>query len=303
MSEATEVPEPWWVAHPPTQVSVECSGARHRVRWHAGRLDALDHEDPDGERTLAALGGHSCACIDLVDAWSRHADDLRVLTLASRWPGDVLTATQRVVQYVARQARQGWTPTTPGPGGPPGRAAYASTLTWSPRRPMNRPGGGAAPWPGAPGGSPVASDDGLAVLLAAGTTIWDRLAATVVAEWAARTIAGDERCGPAGPALAASLSGRAVPVVRRWLGDPQAQVDVEMVGPGELAELVREDERVAVRLPFRWLRDLWLPGTTELLGRLCLSLVEAGEHRRRVLVAGREPGGHELVTIAVGGAE
>lgn len=298
MSEATE---PWWVALPPAQVVVECSGERHRVRWCAGRLDTLDHEDPDGERTLAALGGRSCACIDLLDAWSRHAVDLRVLTLASRWPGDVLTATRWVVQYVARQARQGGMPTTPGPGAPAGRTAYGSTLTWSPRRPVNRRGGGGGPWPGAPAAGPLASDDDLALLLAAGTTIWDRLAATVVAEWAARTIAGDERCGPAGPALAASLAGRAVPVVRRWLGDPQAQVDVEMVGPGEPPELVQEDDRVAVRLPFRWLRDLWLPGTTELLGRLCLSLVEAGEHRRRVLVTGREPGTPELVTIALGG--
>jgi hypothetical protein len=80
----------WWTGLPAAEAAIRCGGARHRLRWEAGALTALDHSDLEGERALAALGEQRCACVDAVDAWERHADDLRVLVLASRGPGDRL---------------------------------------------------------------------------------------------------------------------------------------------------------------------------------------------------------------------
>ena len=71
-----------WHGIPPAVAPVTCGGARHRLRWADGKLGAVDHDDVDGERTLAALSGERCACIDLLDAWARHAADVRVLVLA-----------------------------------------------------------------------------------------------------------------------------------------------------------------------------------------------------------------------------
>lgn len=265
--------EPWWAVHPPVQVVVACSGGEHRVRWHAGRLEALDHGDPDGERTLAALGGTPCRCVELLDAWHRHADDLRIVTLASRGPGDVLT-----------EARRGL--------GRGGRHGPQVRLITAPR--SSRPGGS---WPA----EGLTAGDDLLVLLGAGPLLWDRLVATVVATWAERSEAGDERCGPARATLVASLSGRATLALRRWLGDPDVEVDVAMVGPTDPPGVAREGDRVVVRLPYHWLRDCWSPGLTVLFGRFCLGVAAAGERRHRVLAVGRELGAPETLTVTVGG--
>lgn len=122
---------------------------------------------------------------------------------------------------------------------------------------------------------------------------------TVIAEWSERAAAGDPRCEAAGPALAAALHGRAMLAVRRWLTDPDTEVAVEMVGPEDAPALVQEDGRVVARLPFRWLRDLWAPGLTVLLGRFCLALVESGARRQRVLTVGTGLGDPEMVTVSV----
>ena len=83
----------WWHGFAPAQAaSVECGGNRHRLRWENGTFHALDHGDVESERTLAALGGQSCTCLDLVEAWDQHCDDLRVLVLGSRGPTDIPTA-------------------------------------------------------------------------------------------------------------------------------------------------------------------------------------------------------------------
>ncbi|MDA0183548.1 hypothetical protein OJ997_24780 [Solirubrobacter phytolaccae] len=78
----------WWEGVPPAVTRVRCGDAVHRVQWRDGALHALDHADVDGERTLAALGGDPCACIELLDAWTRFAADEHVLVLASRGPAD-----------------------------------------------------------------------------------------------------------------------------------------------------------------------------------------------------------------------
>jgi hypothetical protein len=71
---------------PPASALVECSGTVHRLIWATGRLETPDHADPDAERTLTALGGAPCRCIELLDAWRAHADDPQVLVIGPRGP-------------------------------------------------------------------------------------------------------------------------------------------------------------------------------------------------------------------------
>jgi hypothetical protein len=47
---------------------VVCGGARHTVRWRKGRVVLEDH-DVAAERALVALGGEPCICLELLAAW------------------------------------------------------------------------------------------------------------------------------------------------------------------------------------------------------------------------------------------
>jgi hypothetical protein len=80
----------WWAGIPPAEVTVPCGGDTHTVRWEAGELIAVDHGDPEGEATAAALAGESVPCLELLRTWSRRREDPHVLTLASRGPTDPL---------------------------------------------------------------------------------------------------------------------------------------------------------------------------------------------------------------------
>jgi hypothetical protein len=80
----------WWAGIPAAEVTVLCGGDAHTVRWEAGELIALDHGDPEGDVTRAALAGETVPCLELLRTWSRRADDPHVLTLASRGPTDPL---------------------------------------------------------------------------------------------------------------------------------------------------------------------------------------------------------------------
>ena len=51
-----------------------------------GNCEAPGHPDLESEKILRALAGESYACLDVLEAWEVHADDLRVLVLASRGP-------------------------------------------------------------------------------------------------------------------------------------------------------------------------------------------------------------------------
>ena len=75
---------------PATVIEVGCGDDLHRLRWSAGDLGSLDHDDPEGERTLAALGGTSNGCVRVLDAWQRQRTSLRVLTLTSHGAADRL---------------------------------------------------------------------------------------------------------------------------------------------------------------------------------------------------------------------
>jgi hypothetical protein len=80
----------WWAGIPPAEVPVLCGGGTHTVRWEAGGLIAVDHNDVEGGVTPAALAGESVPCLELLRTWSRRAADPHVLTLASRGPTDPL---------------------------------------------------------------------------------------------------------------------------------------------------------------------------------------------------------------------
>ena len=79
---------PWWRGVPPAVATVSCAGREHQLRWAAGELRVPGHPDLESEKILRALAGESYACLDVLEAWQVHADDLRVLILASRGPAD-----------------------------------------------------------------------------------------------------------------------------------------------------------------------------------------------------------------------
>jgi hypothetical protein len=246
----------WWVGIPDAETRVSCGGETHTLRWHAGRLHALDHDDVEGERALAALGGERCTCVELLDAWARHTDDLRVLTLASRGPADRLAVEVDWLGSSGRGRRRGlaiagrasgWT--AYGPGGP------------------------------AMGGWEEAEDD-LVPLLALGGGLADRLVASVAAAWA-RTRESNGDVAASRASLTAALYGRVATVLRGWLGEPNLDVELEMsdgVGASRVARL--EDGGIHAVLPFSWLSDVWSRGIATIGGRFVLGVaIEAGGER------------------------
>jgi hypothetical protein len=82
---------PWWAAFGPAEAPLSCGDGTHRLRWADGILHAVDHPDAEGELVLAALGGDTSPCLDLVRAWSQHSDDLTVLAVGPRSASDPVT--------------------------------------------------------------------------------------------------------------------------------------------------------------------------------------------------------------------
>jgi hypothetical protein len=69
------------------EMTLACGAAIHRIRWDAGVLALLDHEDDDAERALAGLGADRPACVRLRDIWTAYEGDVALVTLGRR-PGD-----------------------------------------------------------------------------------------------------------------------------------------------------------------------------------------------------------------------
>jgi hypothetical protein len=80
----------WWAGIPVAEVTVLCGGDTHTVRWEAGELIAVDHDDMKGEPSFASPAGEAVPCLELLRTWSRRADDPHVLTLTSRGLTDPL---------------------------------------------------------------------------------------------------------------------------------------------------------------------------------------------------------------------
>jgi hypothetical protein len=264
---------PWWRGVPPAVAQVSCDGREHQLRWAAGDLRAPGHPDLESEKILRALAGENYACLDVLEAWEVHADDLRVLVLASRGPADPVAVRPDEPRPTA------WTGST-------GRAGAARMLR---RR--------AAVTAVLAGGGPASREreDTLAVLLSLGGPMQTRLTATVAAAWHERLRDGTAPAGtataladtsvPAGaaaieaarPALHAALYGRVVATLRAWTGRPDLRVALTMIGESERPALAPDGDVIAVKLPFGWISDVWARGLGTCWDRFTLAAAPAGD--------------------------
>jgi len=292
----------WWAALGPAQTQVSCGGSTHRLRWSGGSLQAVDHPDAEGELVMAALGGDTNPCLDLVMAWGRHSDDLTVLAIGPRSASDALTVTPRTVEDLTSRP--------PGPFGSP-RSMGASRIiarrhaTGLPRgrggglirssapvpTPMRRPRG--SPWN--PRGIRLSGRDDparveLLRLLALGQPFQLRLSGAVAHAWSAG--GRHARRGNSGPALTAALAGRLEPAAAQWLGIDAGDVDAAIHdddGWGQLSLAPQDSRKLVARLPVSWLAGVWAPGLAVVGGHLVVSVLAAAWPEVRVLAV-RSPG-------------
>ncbi len=273
-------------AVPAAQLLLDCrSGETHRLHWANGELAALDHPDEQRERALAALGADPYPCIEVVDRWRRHVDDLDVLVVASRGPGDRLADDEsRPGTGRAHTGRPGAGWVSYGPSPSPMQRGYASLSAAHIRRGHHH-------------GGPESDEVG--ELLSLGSGLGDRLAATVIAAWAERIASAAESVRSARPSLHAALHGRAVLAVRTWLGDPTAKVKVHMVPPDAPRTLVRDASGIRLEVPFAWLLDVWATGMTTVVGRFCLHAEHAGSDCWTLTTIGSDFGEPRTIRIDV----
>jgi hypothetical protein len=308
---------------PPAQTGLSCGEQTHRLRWSEGRLIALDHPDAEGERVLAALGGDRSKCMDLVESWHAHGDDLEVLAIGPRSAADKLTLDPAAIAQL--QGGGIWRPAISASGGgyaqlragaalpgllrarlmphraPPGAFVFTGTgMTASAR--LIRAGRGRTP--GAPERDAERRAELLSVL-ALGSEFQFRLSATVAAAWAG----GGSRGGDAAarrPALVAALAGRVMPAVQAWLGAGPDLVDVvphEGPGWGRLdLPGTGSEPRLSVALPVGWLASVWAAGLAVTAGHLIVAVTEAAWPDATVLGV-PEPGADPVIlnVRAVGG--
>jgi hypothetical protein len=263
----------WWLGLPPAQATITCGEHPHQLRWEAGALKAIDHDDLEAESTLAALGGQRCECVEVVEAWGRHEEDPRVLVLASRGPGDAIAARADWTAQLAGIPR-GAVPATRSPSPP--RAAPRRLL----RRPVRNRASTIAPrWVGQPppasAGARITtrtqSETELVALLGLGGGLQDRLVATVAAAWAERFEDPDEALDGALAALHASMQGRLSAAVRSWLGRADGAVELDLIDARQPPSLTESGGVLRAELPFGWLPQVWCRGLAVVFGRFCLA--------------------------------
>jgi len=259
----------WWSGLLPVEVQVDCSDEAHHLRWAAGALVALDHEDPDGERALGALGADRPACIEVLDAWARHSDDLGILTVSSRGVADPVQ-----VDRDGQGLRAGIPMVRPAIG-VPARTMRAGGSGWASSAPL-------AAHPMMPGQPPGPFDE-IKNLLALGGAMSQRLVATVVAEWAERIATGAETVEGHIPALTAALYGRVASSVRSWLSDSSLDLELEMIPPSEGPSMSRDGAVVRVRLPFLWLSQIWAKDLPVVLSRFAISTLSSKHDQIQLL--------------------
>ena len=258
-----------------------CGAGRHTIGWEAGSLRLPSHPDAEGELVLAALGGEKARCIELAEAWARHAGDLSVLAIGPRGPADEIAVGWDDLLAVAEDAPGPRRIRGPGPGlaSPPGptlarmsarhRQIQEEMLADHRRR------------------------TDMLSLLALGYGFQVRLIGQVAAAHAARPVDGGEGVRPA---LVAAIAGRLAPVAEAWLGIDPDQVEVSLHhGPGwGSAELAGrgQDRRLRVSLPTGWLARVWACGLARVGRYLVVAVERAGWPDARVLglrAPGAEP--------------
>lgn len=247
---------PWWQGIAPAVAQVSCDGRQHQLCWAAGELLAPDHPDLQSEQILSVLAGQRYPCLDALDSWAGHADDLRVMVLASRGPGDPLVASPEDSPYAA--------PILVGRGAAMMRQRRAAVT---------------AVMSGARSREPA---DPLAMLLGLGGPMQARLTATVAASWRERLRAGAAPADAAAaqqarPALHAALYGRILATLRAWTGRPDLPVALTMIPETGEPSLARDGDGVTAQLPFGWINDVWARGLGTCWDRFCLAAVPAGD--------------------------
>jgi hypothetical protein len=246
---------------------------------------------------LTALGGEPRECVEILGTWEGHKDDLRVLVLASRGPGDLF---KQIEEHLLRRAQRGGAPGPARNALTSRRARFgrgtvtASTVGgWVGYAPLS--GGMRRAWPGS-----WTEQDEVLTLLGLRGGIPDRLVATVLATWAERVSVGDDRVATERSALIAALHGRVAVALRTWLSEPDLPITVDMIGPSDPPELFRESEGIRARLPFRWLIDVWARGVPVVLGRFTIGLTDSEDKRQRVLTVDTDLRDVRPVTISLG---
>jgi hypothetical protein len=301
--------EEWFACLPGCEAMVPCGRGTHAVRWEAGSLLLPEHPDAEAELVLAALGGEKARCVEVAQAWARHTDDLSVLAIGPRGPGDDIVVGWDDVAAVQQGAGGGFAFT----GSPAGRQAVL------------RPAAGLHP--SVPAGVQrrrVRAQEELELvrrrrtdmlsLLALGYGFQVRLAGHVAAAYSegghaegahaegahatagAGAGSGEAAPGRARPALMAAMAGRLGPVAEQWLGIDPDQVVVSLhAGPGwGSVELTGRGERrrLQVALPILWLARVWAAGLALVDRHLVVAVERAGWPDARVLglrAPGAEP--------------
>jgi hypothetical protein len=278
--------DPWFMCLPSCEAHVPCGQGRHIVRWEAGALRLADHADPEAELVLAALGGEKARCVELTEAWGRHAADLSVLAIGPRGPADEISVSWDDVDDAAQASGRGMAPShgprrsasirLAGPSLP--TAARAQARRQQVDQEMAR----------------VAQRrNDMLSLLALGYAFQVRLIGQVAEAHAGSLDERMEKAERVRPPLVAAITARLAPVAEEWLGIDPDQVVVSLYrGPGwGSVELTGrgEQRRLRVSLPAGWLARVWTAGLA-LTGRhLVVAVQRAGWPDARVLAL-RAPG-------------
>ena len=277
---------PWWLGLGPAQATVTCGEHSHRLRWSNGALHAVDHDDPEAERALAALGGQRCACVEVLDAWTRHEADPRVLVLASRGAADPVAAEASwTAQLAGRRGTLATAPPIAGSmsGGWVGRPRVTPAQLL--RRPSRRRSAAKAKVTGgasmanisqtlAPIGQiPLRSEpeSELVALLGLGGGLPDRLVAGVAAAWARRFEEPGPELSEARASLRASMEGRLWTSVRGWLGRIDVPIALDLIEDRRAPSIGDHEGTIRAALPFDWLAEVWSRGLAVVFGRFCLA--------------------------------
>jgi hypothetical protein len=275
----------WFMCLPSCEAHVPCGQGRHIVRWEAGALRLADHADPQAELVLAALGGEKARCVELTEAWGRHAADLSVLAIGPRGPADEISVSWDDVDDAAQASGRGLAP------------------SHGPRRAAIRLAGPSLPTAARAQARRQQVDQEMArvaqrrndmlSLLALGYGFQVRLIGQVAEAYADSPDEQMEKAERVRPPLVAAITARLAPVAEEWLGIDPDQVVVSLHrGPGwGSVELTGrgEQRRLRVSLPAGWLARVWTAGLA-LTGRhLVVAVQRAGWPDARVLAL-RAPG-------------
>jgi len=242
----------WFDCLPHCEALLPCGQSRHVVRWEAGELRLLSHPDAEAELVLAALGGEKARCVEVAQAWGRHAENLSVLAIGPRGPADDIAVSWDDVDAAAsasqRGGQAGYLPSTGGPrrrlrpmATPPTAVAQAQAQAryQQSMQDLER-------------AARLRSD--MLSLLALGYGFQVRLIGQVAEAHADRA---EEAMEKIRPRLVAAIAARLAPVAEQWLGiDPDQVVVTLHRGPGwGSAELTGrgEQRRLQVSLPAGWL--------------------------------------------------